>query len=424
MKYKSSFYNVYEYLNSNHYIVNTYSRAILKLDSKEDYQNINQNNLKKYSQDELLMLFDNGFIVDIDTEEISNIEYMYKYNYFNNTNLSITILPTLDCNFKCPYCFEDTKFSVNDDKFIERFKNFGDKNFPKKSNVHIGWFGGEPLLKYDSIVKLMKYYLNIGKKYNSKITCNLTSNGYLLDKEKIITLINELNCTNIQITIDGNKNKHNKLRKLKNGGKTFEKILRNIKNIIDYIKIENNTDFELLLRINLLNTSEADILELLNNFNDDEKKWFYIYFRPIYNTDNFKVNNCNSNSLKNFYNLARKNGFRITPMDDFSFSYCEGDSGLNTLQITPDFKLWKCMNDYYCEGAVVGKIEENGKLNINLKNSINWSRNNPFLDAECKDCKYLPLCFGGCPLNFFKYKERSCFYERDFSLVEMFNNKK
>jgi len=41
-----------------------------------------------------------------------------------------------------------------------------------------------------------------------------------------------------------------------------------------------------------------------------------------------------------------------------------------------------------------------------------WDLNDPKNDTECKTCKHLPLCEGGCVLNAMRGK-KSCSYWKD-----------
>lgn len=54
----------------------------------------------------LRVLVENGFLVDAELDEVSALKYAYNKRYFSNTALGIIMLPTMNCNFNCPYCFE------------------------------------------------------------------------------------------------------------------------------------------------------------------------------------------------------------------------------------------------------------------------------------------------------------------------------
>ena len=70
--------------------------------------------------------------------------------------------------------------------------------------------------------------------------------------------------TMVQVTIDGTKDVHNRRRKLKGGGETFDKIIKNIKYASEYLRIA--------IRINLDkgNYSSVDkLFRYLSEFSND-----------------------------------------------------------------------------------------------------------------------------------------------------------
>ena len=88
------------------------------------------------------------------------------------------------------------------------------------------WYGGEPLLAFDIIKDLMEeVYRNFDKEY---VSSGIVSNGYLLSERTVLEM-KDYNINNIQITIDGPPEIHNKRRKLPTGEDTFFVILNNLK---------------------------------------------------------------------------------------------------------------------------------------------------------------------------------------------------
>ena len=66
----------------------------------------------------------------------------------------------------------------------------------------VAWFGGEPLLGFKTIVSLGKRLISLCNKYNVNYDSSLTTNGFLLDKKKFVTLVTDLRVTSYQITLD------------------------------------------------------------------------------------------------------------------------------------------------------------------------------------------------------------------------------
>ena len=91
----------------------------------------------------------NGFIVKQDLDEQNMFNYMFSKFYFNSNLKNIVLMPTLNCNFGCTYCFEKStsnKF-VENRNYFNAIKNYLKLEKENISNLHLSMFGGEPLLK-------------------------------------------------------------------------------------------------------------------------------------------------------------------------------------------------------------------------------------------------------------------------------------
>jgi uncharacterized protein len=134
------------------------------------------------------------------------------------------------CNLKCKYCYEKSCKEFNnklDKKFnfdfsdpeeinidLEKLKNF----LKKDNNPTIIFYGGEPLLKIDKIIKIIDYLKDLNIKYR------MQTNGILLDRLPIKYL---KNIEKILVSIDGNEKMTNFFR----GRGTYNRVIENIKKI-------------------------------------------------------------------------------------------------------------------------------------------------------------------------------------------------
>lgn len=422
--YKPSRYNRFFKEKDSVFLFNSFSRACIKVQktgvskikSILERKSLCKGKDKKY-QDTLIK---NGFIVLSDIDEVELLEYLYNANYFSTDEITIALVPTFQCNFKCPYCFEaGRRKSINEDKdYFDVLKRFADENFRHKKRVHISLFGGEPLLRKKEIFSYLNYLSRQSKRYAYKLSTNIVTNGFLLDKSTVNRLL-EYDCTSIQVTLDGSKKTHNKLRLLHNNGKTFDRIVSNLKTAIR-CAIEVKADTQFILRVNLLNQSVNDIKPIFNLFSREERRKINVYFRPIYSTTHFHVHNSNTISdLKKFYSEASKYGYKIAK-SAYYLQYCESDGGMNFFYITPDLKVWKCVNEP-TETASIGYIDKRGNIRgLNLAHMARWyQKSNPFKSEKCRKCYYLPLCYGGCPLYYIKTGKRRCI-SKDMAITPYF----
>ena len=78
-------------------------------------------------------------------------------------------------------------------------------------------------------------------------------------------------------------------------------------------------------------------------------------------------------------------------------TYCEGTSGTQYC-FTPDGCISTCLTCVGNKDYRVGTFDENG-VNIDNYRLQKWTRRNPFEMDKCKNCKYIFLCGGGCPVE-------------------------
>lgn len=257
----------------------------------------------------------------------------------------------------CPYCFQKEKSAIWSEESIEILKKHFSKTFldPEKE-LYLSLFGGEPLLAHDKILNLLKHIKSLSEKNGFKLGIGCTTNGSLLSSEKISALISECGCNTFQVTFDGNKEKHNKIKKISGKNPSFDIIVKTIKNLIHKAKTEDKK-ITVLIRVNLIDSSPNEVWEIFDNFTENEKNFIQVLFRSVYDPDTFeRTNNLN---LSDFYREAKKENIPI--YDNFSqiYSFCEGDSG-NT--VNPDLSIWRCLHDLTREEQKIGYINKDGDL--------------------------------------------------------------
>jgi uncharacterized protein len=158
-------------------------------------------------------------------------------NQFSDTRVfkSLCLIITQKCNFRCTYCFEKGKktTSSEDVMSIEIGKKSLDliTNLSKnRINIEVDFFGGEPLLYMDTLMKIVGYGRELEKKYNKIFWFSLTTNASLLT-DKMIDFLKQENISLI-LSIDGCEKNHNKYRVYENGRGTFVDTLKGIQKVI------------------------------------------------------------------------------------------------------------------------------------------------------------------------------------------------
>lgn len=428
-KYKVSDYNfIKKFDNGKLVIYNTKTGSIDVVDDNDSDRVIAilSNQIGEYSEDDSLctQMWKQGYIVDIDSSELQDI-IDWNITANNAEHIAyITILPTETCNFECPYCFIYTfrDKHMTDETFDSCLKycvNFFEKNKNRKegSYLEISWFGGEPLIAGDKIIEFMKKIKNISKSYPyTTVESGIVTNGYLLDYDLFKKLM-QVGVNRFQITLDGDAENHDKLRTLKGGYPTFDKIYNNLLEISARSKPDD--DFIITIRGNFLRSSIKNCKKLLDMFKKDfsHDSHFRIYFRPVYNfeTDRNDIDSIDENIcgieegiiLQNELAFSSLDGTEnvldkiSNPLPQPTHSWCTSIYK-NSHIIGYDGSIFSCDTMIVDKEKAIGIIDKEGKIVLN--ENANFWKKSIFENLEtlretsedCIKCKFLPICMGGC----------------------------
>lgn len=220
--------------SDNFLIYNSLKRKIVRL-SNEDAEKIgltDKTNCKYISANEKLesMLVKYGIIIPEYYNENSEAHLKY-LEEVSEPVLELTIVPTYRCNFRCPYCYQDhEKGLIMDEGTQDAIIKFVRKHIANYTAVEISWFGGEPLLCVDMILKINHAIKQICKTRYKAFKSSITTNGYLLTKAVFEKLL-DCGVKRYFITVDGLESEHDKQRYLANRSGTFNAILNNLLDI-------------------------------------------------------------------------------------------------------------------------------------------------------------------------------------------------
>ena len=285
MEYKSSLYN-FEFKDSQNgnCVYNCYNEKYIKL-GKYVFEDL----LDKSTSELKELLHQRGYISD--ANDIITMKKNFEEIKRKKHTFSLVVSLTEDCNFACTYCYQDEKNEVirknnrmSESKQSSLIRFIEDKMKTYKQ-LHICWFGGEPLLEIESIKKLTAKIESMALENNCLVSYEMISNGYLLSTE-VIEFFSHVNLKRIQITFDGAEDIHNKYRILKNHKGSFKTILKNVK------------EASLLIHITIRINVQKDNVESVKNLiyllkQNDLSNKVGIYFAPI---ENFSDNLCNTDN--------------------------------------------------------------------------------------------------------------------------------
>ncbi len=156
---------------------------------------------------------------------------------FNKEIYTLRLALTTRCNLNCTYCFvekNDAVFSFEQaDKILNLFFSSGG------DDKLLMIYGGEPLLFFPLLKKIVKLAQKIATENRKKLTISIGTNGTLLDKEKIDFF--KKNDIKVSVSIDGMEEFHNRGRLSKEKTGSFEKVIAKVPLLIKNIKNQNRS---------------------------------------------------------------------------------------------------------------------------------------------------------------------------------------
>jgi uncharacterized protein len=376
-------------------------------------------------------LIENGFVIDSLEDERAALD-RYFHNLREDTEqLRVTVLTTLQCNFACDYCFQGDHGDYN--KFAEKMSLESARDVvawiarrldeTRAEKFVLTLFGGEPLLNLP-----VAYYL--AEQCHAECTArgvtpgiSLITNGFLLTPEVVDRLV-PYGLYGVKITLDGDRETHNRMRPLRGRQGTFDKIIENVRRVADKVPITIGGNFD---------ESSVDSYPALLDFLREQEfadKIAKINFKPVIKSfaeaaapkgvipltvvggsgkplngtcmtsagagapkGSSVCDSCHFVDEKMAFlrSETRKRGFP-TP-DGVHMGPCEIHRR-HAYTIGPDGSL------YACPGFTGSKTESTGHIDGREEAwrqaaAARFERLSPKKD-ECGECSFVPVCGGGC----------------------------
>ncbi|MCI8963290.1 MAG: radical SAM protein [Eubacterium sp.] len=399
-EFKLSKYNLVAKYGNKTLVFNSLMNTFTELGELEIENSVN---IAHLTESEIKKLIDQGIIIreGVDEDRLTYIKYV---ETTDSDILHLVILPTLNCNFRCSYCYEDKVGQVMSDETIEHIEEFVKKEIKGVKGVNVSWFGGEPLVAQGIIEKISEKLMSITKFYKKQYFASMTTNGFFLTRDVLKKML-KYNIIHYQITLDGNKEMHDKTRILVDGKGSYDTIVENLRDIRDHV---TSRVFNIVIRNNLTKDSMEYFDEfadfLYQEFGHDDR--FGFMFRRVGNWGGKEIENMLSNiiekedilitkllGLKYKFNLYNQ----FMHFDKFPLCYA---ACKNNYVINPKGQILKCTVDLDNEKNYIADINEKGEIQFN-DNYVNWiyAAVGKNISEKCKNCKLYANCFANvCPL--------------------------
>jgi uncharacterized protein len=267
-------------------------------------------------------------------------------------------------------------------------------------NASVTWFGGEPMLYLDCVERLQTYINGLCEALGISNSKSMITNGSLLTPKNLDRLATLGKWSYFQVTIDGKSESHDRLRPLRSGRGTWERIIENLRVTLDRglpVTVRMNTSRKNIDQI-------GDTVAELFDQNVLPRASFYLG----------RVFDCTPQTAHIAHDILTSEEFAdaqlkvqeallsagqpsgITLPRPRSGPICTADNK-NGFVIAPSGLIFKCWNEIHMGPEhSVGNLMESPHPKVE-ENLLSWQQHNVLKHEACQSCKALPNCMGGCP---------------------------
>jgi uncharacterized protein len=199
----------------------------------------------------LAALVDNGFVVESRADETRALRDYFASVREDTELMKVTVLTTLQCNFACDYCFQGDHGDYN--KFAKKMsleeaarvvawvERRLDEVRPERFSLTL--FGGEPLLNLPVAYYLAERCHAACEARGIRQSVSVITNGLLLTPE-VVERLNASGLVGVKVTLDGDRDTHNRLRPLRGRQGTFDRIIANVRRVAHLTPITIGGNFD------------------------------------------------------------------------------------------------------------------------------------------------------------------------------------
>lgn len=318
-----------------------------------------------------------------------------------------------DCNLRCKYCFASTGDFGAGRRLMplevgKKAIDFLIANSGERHNLELDFFGGEPLMNFDVVKEVVKYARGLEKIHNKHFRFTVTTNGMLLDDDKIDFINKEM--SNVVLSIDGRKEVNDRIRTRVDGSGCYDSILPKFKRLVEkrghdqyYVRgtfTKYNLDFA------------EDVLHFYHEGFDQ------ISIEPVVTdaSNDYAITEADLPAVFAEYErlakiiIEHKKSGKSFNFFHFMIDLDQGPCAIKRLRgcgcgneyvaVTPDGDIYPCHQFVGMEEWKMGTVDTGIE---DKKRKENFAKANIYGKQECRDCWAKFYCSGGCNANNFQY---------------------
>ena len=338
-----------------------------------------------------------------------NISYDLKKRKWTLKALCLHVAHT--CNLNCSYCFA-AQGNFHGERGLMSFEtgkraiDFLIENSGYHKNLDIDFFGGEPLMNWEVVKKLVLYARSIEKDAGKNIRFTLTTNGINIDDDVIDFCNKELH--NVVLSVDGRKETNDRFRVDYKGNGSYDVIVPKFKK---FVEARGNKSYYMRGTYTHFNTDFVEDIKHMADLGFKELSMEPVVTSP--DSPSFLTEEDLPVLMQQYEDLAHEMIKRNKEGNGFTFYHYMLDltcgpciykrisgcgAGTEYIAVTPWGDIYPCHQFVGDEKMKLGDIF-NGFTDHGKEVSRDFAQVNCYTREGCKDCWAKLYCSGGCAAN-------------------------
>lgn len=313
------------------------------------------------------------------------------------------------CNLNCSYCFA-SQGKYHGERALMSFEvgkralDFLIENSGSRRNLEVDFFGGEPLMNFDVVKRLVEYARSIEKEKNKNFRFTLTTNGVLVDDDVIDFANREM--SNVVLSLDGRREVHDRYRVDYAGNGSWDKIVPKFQK---FVAARGGKNYYMRGTFTHANPDFLEDIKVMLDLGFSE-----LSMEPVVAAEGDPAALTEEDKavvLDQYEKLAELMLRRDKEGKPFTFYHYMIDlkggpciykrisgcgSGTEYMAVTPWGDLYPCHQFVGDEKFKLGDIW-NGVSNTEIQKE--FASCNVYAREECRDCWAKLYCSGGCAAN-------------------------
>ncbi len=367
----------------------------------------------KEALDEIQILIDEGELFTKDMYQ----EYVTDFKKRKTVVKALCLHIAHDCNLGCRYCFAEEgeyhgRRALMSFEVGKKALDFLIANSGNRRNLEVDFFGGEPLMNWEVVRRLVEYGRSREKDHGKRFRFTLTTNGILLNDEIMEFCNREM--SNVVLSLDGRREVNDFMRPTRNQkGSSYDIIVPKFQK---FARIRQGKDYYIRGTFTRHNLDFSEDVKHFADLGFEQMSMEPVVAPP---EDPYAIREEDLPRIMEEYDklaleyIKRKKegkGFHFFHFNiDLSQGPCVAKrlsgcgSGTEYLAVTPWGDLYPCHQFVGKEEFCMGNVEQ-GIIRTDIRDEFKLC--NVYAKEKCRECFARFYCSGGCAANSYNFHGR------------------